>query len=296
MQTHSWIPLVAILTVFGSSSVFADEKRQIDEVVPYEKLRNPGEIREIEIVTGVRMKFSWIPPGKATLGAPEFEKKKCPRDEVEHEYTSKGYWLGKCAVTQAEWQAMMGDNPSWFSKDGGGKEKVAGLETGRFPVEQVSWQDCARFLGKLNDRGGAANGFGKRGGFVLPHEYEWEYACRGGLGNRLAFYFGGALNGKQANCCGTVPFGTETKGPHMERTTAVGAYENVAPHPWGLCDMHGNVWQWCENWGDHDRAYRACRGGCWDGIPWDCRAAFRYGQEPALRHRYFGFRVCFRPD
>ncbi len=270
----------------------------------------PGEVREYEIATGVLMKFCWMPAGEAQLGSPKVERQVVLRyhemdmecasiaaeaEEVRGRHSSSGFWLGKYPVTQSEWQAIMGNNPSWFSKDGAGKEYVAGLETARFPVEAVSWEDSAKYLAKLNKHGRAEKVFGTLGKFVLPHEDEWEYACRGGRGNKQAFYFGHALNGQQANCNGNYPYGTETKGPYLGRPTVVGAYESEAPHPWGLCDMHGNVDEWCENLCDFEPSYRAVRGGSWILNPGNCRAALRGTGGPG-RDSIVGFRVCFRPD
>jgi formylglycine-generating enzyme required for sulfatase activity len=196
--------LAGALIAFGASSVRSEPPK-------------PGEVREFEIAAGAKMKFCWVPAGQVQLGAPEHEVDyvigryfagvrpgwmdaesagKCGK------FATKGFWLGKVAVTQAEWRAVMGNNPSWFAKDAGGAQKVAALDTGRFPVEQVSWSECAAFLKKLNDRGGAEKAFGN-GRFVLPHENEWEYACRGGKGNATAFHFGSALDGKQANATHT---------------------------------------------------------------------------------------------
>ena len=206
--------------------------------------RKPGEVVNVEIATGAKMEFCWVPPGKATLGSPPKEKHRAD-DETEHSFTTNGFWLAKYAVTQGQWRAVMGDNPSYFSKDGRGKDKVVGLETGQFPVEGVSWNDCQEFLKKLNDKKLPAQ-LGKVK-FALPHEDQWEYACRAGKGNKQPFYFGDKLDGNQANCDGRVPYGAPTPGPNLKRPTAVGAYEKISPHPWGLCDMHGNVWQWCVN-------------------------------------------------
>jgi len=276
--------LVVVLAASGAAPVVADDTPP-----------KPGDVREFEIATGVKMKFCWIPPGHATLGSPASEKDR-DIDKAEHEYKSKGYWLGKYPVTQGEWQAVMGNNPSWLSKDGGGKEKVAGMDTNRFPVETVSWIDCGKFLDKLNERGGMEKVFRKRGKFVLPHEDEWEYACRGGRGNSRPFYFGDVLNGRQANCDGNSPYGTDTKGPYKGRTTEVGEYESEAPHPWGLCDMHGNVWQWCENWYDSEQKLRVLRGGSWFTVARICRAACHVWGEPGYHDYDFGFRICFRLD
>ncbi len=119
------------------------------------------------------------------------------------------------------------------------------LDTRQFPVEMVSWDDAQAFCKKLTE-----NDKQKRK-FRLPTEAEWEYACR--AGTTTTFYFGSELNGKQANCNGNVPYGTTDKGPAKGRTTKVGEY---GENKWGLCDMHGNVLQWCAD-------YRTLRGvGC----------------------------------
>ncbi|MGL6097591.1 MAG: formylglycine-generating enzyme family protein, partial [Fimbriiglobus sp.] len=128
----------------------------------------------------------------------------------------------------------------------------------------------------------------------LPHEYEWEYACRGGLGNRRPYHFGHALNGDKANCNGNVPYGTDTKGEYLARTTQVGTYSAEARHPWWLCDMHGNVSKWCNN--EYSINYRVIRGGAFASYARNCRGAHRYYDLPRGRLHNLGFRVCFRPD
>lgn len=252
----------------------------------------PGEERSFEIADGVKMVFCWIPKGKATLGSPKSEVGR-RNSEVEHEYVTKGFWLGKYEVTQAEWQAVMGNNPSWFNATAEGKDKVQGLETKTFPVEEVSWEDCQEFLTKVNVRPEVAKIFGKSGKFALPHEDAWEYACRGGKGNGQPFYWGDSLSGDKANCDGTSPYGTSTKGANLERTTAVGSYARVAPHPWGLCDMSGNVHEWCDNKQSNARDDRVFRGGAFRAWPVISRAAFRSEQHPKARAGDCGFRVCF---
>jgi formylglycine-generating enzyme required for sulfatase activity len=173
--------------------------------------------------------------------------------------------------------------------------KKAGIsDTGRFPVDGVSWDDCQEFLKRMNASAKAA-AVG-RGKFVLPHEDEWEYACRGDRGNKQPFYFGARLNGAQANCDGNYPNGTDTRGEYKGRTTAVGSYVRVAPHPWGLCDMHGNVWQWCDNLYNKDSIDRVLRGGSWRSRPAYCRAARRIKDAPSCRFKDLGFRVAFRLD
>jgi len=257
-----------------------------------------GEVRKFEVAAGVFLEFCYVPKskGKATLGSPETEKERST-DEKEHGYEEKsGFWLGKFAVTQGEWTGVMGTTPFYFCKDGVGKEKVAGLNTDRFPAETVSWEDAQDFLGKLNGRSGVAKAFGAKAKFVLPHENRWEYAYRGGLGNKRAFYWGDELNGDEANCNGNYPFGTPNKGDYKRRTTAVGEYESKAKHPWGLCDMSGNVYQRCENKYSNDSTSRVLRGGSWDNSARSCRAAYRSYGAPAHRNDNVGFRVCVALD
>jgi formylglycine-generating enzyme required for sulfatase activity len=252
------------------------------------------------------MVFCWIPPGTAQLGSPLAEQNAVAEQvgsrpdwliaESEAKrgvYTTKGFWLGKYPVTQAEWHALTGQTPSWFQVGAGGADKVKGLDTTRFPVEQVSWdmiRGAGGFLEKLNAVGGTEKVFGKVSTFALPHEDMWEYACRGDKGNQQPFYFGKELNGKQANIDGNYPFGTTAKGRYLERTTAVGSYEGVAPHPWNLCDMHGNVWEWCENLYDKTNE-RVLRGGSWNNFALGCRAAYRIRYAPDGLYGDVGFRV-----
>jgi formylglycine-generating enzyme len=266
--------------------------------------RKGGEVVEVEIVKGMRMKLCWIPPGTAQLGSTKEEEDYVTkafyfgkRNEVldgETEgkrgtYTSKGYWLGKYVVTQAEYEAVAGKNPSKFVPSQEEIRKAGIKDTSRFPVESVSWEEAAAFVKKLNVPKGMT-----KGQFCLPNEDEWEYACRGGLGNKRAFYFGNVLDGTQANCDGSQPYGTLAKGPYLRRPTEVGSYEQVAPHPWGLCDMHGNVWQWCEN--VESGKGNVLRGGAFNYAPVGHRSASRFWFVPGNFNDYRGFRLCFRPE
>jgi formylglycine-generating enzyme required for sulfatase activity len=153
-----------------------------------EKVFRAGEVREVEISTGVKMKFCWIPPGEAQLGSPKSERSavmKLHGDDIEPDwlaveseesrgkYKCRGFWLGKYPVTQAEWQAVMRYNPSSFTK-------IEGVDSNRLPVEMVSYNDCGKFLEKLNDDATMQKVFESKGKFALLDENEWEYACRGG--------------------------------------------------------------------------------------------------------------------
>lgn len=271
----------------GGHSQFLPDEERPDE-------RQPGQVAEVEIAWGIKMKFCWIPRGSTKLGSPESENGRSP-DEVERDFTTRGFWLGKYAVTQEEWFTLMRKNPSNFVplQD---TVKTHGIrDTNRFPVEMVSWKDCLEFLKKLNDKGKGIDVLGN-GKFCLPREDEWEYAARGGKGNGQPFYFGSELNGTQANCRGTTPYGTKIPGPFLDRTEAVGTYEREAKHPWGLCDMAGNVLQWCDDKFDNKSDDLVLRGGSWFSGPIYCRSACRSHGEPTLHKFDVGCRVCFRVD
>ena len=146
--------------------------------------------------------------------------------------------------------------------------------------------------------------------FALPQEDEWEYACRGGKGNKQAFYFGDQLNGKQANCDGRAPYGDDQGRHILDARAQWAATKTSAPHPWGLCDMHGNVEQWCQNkfhykkggpeWDKNDlNALRVVRGGCWASSGYLCRSANRDCHVPGIRDdfcdRWYGLRIAVVP-
>jgi formylglycine-generating enzyme required for sulfatase activity len=194
----------------------------------------------------------------------------------------------------------MGTNPSHFSAGGRGKRKVRGLDTCAFPVESVSWEDAAAFLDRLS----ALPEERKEGRtYRLPSEAEWEHACRGGASSQI-FHFGNSLSSLQANFNGKFPYGSAGKGPALERPCPVGSY---AANPFGLFDMHGNVWEWCnDRYGErHYRGsprrdpqgpskgvIRVIRGGSWDYLGQNCRSAARTGAWPSNRIRRVGFRVA----
>jgi formylglycine-generating enzyme required for sulfatase activity len=206
-------------------------------------------------------------------------------------------------VTQGQWQAMMGKNPSWFSRDGKGKDKVKDItdeDLKQFPVEQVSWDDCQEYIKTLNE-----NEKGKGWVYRLPSEAEWEYACRGGATSEeecsYHFYFAkptNDLSSKEANFNGNFPFGKADKGPWLERTTKVGSYTS---NKLGLYDMHGNVWQWCADLYDlkgtevkaSPRVFRGCG---WSHDGWSCRTASRYAEAPSFRLYRLGLRLARVPS
>jgi formylglycine-generating enzyme required for sulfatase activity len=201
------------------------------------------------------------------------------------------------AVTQGQWQAVMGKNPSEFSRQGSNQGSVSGIseeELKLFPVENVSWDDAQEFVKKLNEKE-RASGYLYR----LPSEAEWEYACRGGATSEAecSFHFyldkpTNDLSSDQANFNGNYPFGNAPTGKYLGRPTRVGAYP---PNKLGLCDMHGNVWQWCQNLYDPKGSGRVIRGGCWVNDGTGCRAVFRFGFAPAVRGGGCGVRLARVP-
>jgi formylglycine-generating enzyme required for sulfatase activity len=253
----------------------------------------------------IGMKLVLIKPGKFTMGSPANESEREPFDEGserQHEVEiTKHFYMGVCEVTQAQYRKVMGENPSWFSASGGGRDKVQSQDTSEFPVENVSWHDAVAFCKKLSEQPDE-----KQAGrlYHLPTEAEWEYACRGGV--RSPFHCGGSLSSRQANFNGDFPYGGAPKGPYLGRTTTVGSYQ---PNAFGLYDMHGNVWEWCADWyatdyNPNDRQdpqgpatgiRRVLRGGLWCLSGNYCRAAFRGHVGPGLRGSGVGFRVVLRP-
>ncbi len=219
------------------------------------------------------------------MGVPEEEWGNC--GDTEHCVTlTRGFWLLETPVTQEMWEALTGANPSYFCSTGAGAEKARGLDTSRFPVEDVSWQDCQAFIEKLNADGFAPSGFE----FRLPWEAEWEYACWAGVSVPTP-YFWEKMNMDKANC------GSDETKERMGRTTEVGSY---AANDWGFYDMCGNVLEWCADWYDaYDSGAqtdptglpwepllggeRVMRGGCWDYDPWRCEANSRHRAEPTRR-------------
>jgi formylglycine-generating enzyme len=197
-------------------------------------------------------------------------------------------------VTQREFERVMGTNPSLFTKDQRGGPG--------YPVEQVSWDEAAEFCRRLSllleERKA-----GHR--YTLPTEAEWEYACRAGTVTPFAFGHNLGLSSTQANFDGTRPYGSAEVGPYLERTSKVGSYPANA---WGLYDMHGNVWEWCQDWyaegydlasevdptGPVHGSQRVLRGGSWNNSGFICRSARRNKYAPDFRNSNIGFRVALR--
>jgi eukaryotic-like serine/threonine-protein kinase len=235
------------------------------------------------------MKFVPLPKGMFYMGWNG--TKKGVKTEIKEDFE-----IAIHTVTQGQWQEVMGKNPSWFSRDGGGKEEVKDIkdeDLKQFPVEMVSWDDAQEFIKKLNEK---EKGHGYL--YRLPSEAEWEYACRGGATSEeecsYHFYFdkpSNDLSSKQANFDCRIPFGKD-KGPYLGRPTKVGSY---APNKLGLYDMHGNVLEWCEELYEPKASHRVCRGAGWDCLAHYCDAANRFGYRPDHRYYRNGFRLARVP-
>jgi formylglycine-generating enzyme required for sulfatase activity len=237
-----------------------------------------------DFTNSIGMKFVWIPPGSFVMGSPKEEKLR-GNDETQHKVTlTKGFYMGMYTVTQEEWKEIMGKNPSFFK----GEKNL--------PVETVSWEECQEFIKKLRDK--------DKKPYRLPTEAEWEYACR--AGTKTPFHFGETISTDQANYNGDYTYGDGKKGKNREKTTPVGSFPANA---WGLHDMHGNVWQWCQdNYGvylqkdvvDPQGAEkddtRVLRGGSWLDFPVNCRSASRSWDVFGYRGLSYGFRLCFCLD
>jgi formylglycine-generating enzyme required for sulfatase activity len=169
-----------------------------------------GEVRTYDDI-----EFVWIPPGKFLMGSPPYESDRGSDEAPLHEVTlSKGFWLGKTEVTQAQWERVMGSNPSYFK----------GAE---WPVERVSWVDATEFCVKLSQASG--------GKYTLPTEAQWEYAAR--AGSTMAYCYGSSVSPLKSYGWYNGNSGKQTH-PVAQKL----------PNAWGLYDMHGNVQEWCQDW------------------------------------------------
>jgi formylglycine-generating enzyme required for sulfatase activity len=248
------------------------------------------------------MKLVRIPPGTFRMGSPRDEQGRSD-DEGQHEVEiTHPFYMGVHEVTQEQYEKVMGTNPSYFSPTGGGKDRVRDVDTSRFPVESVSWEDAGAFCAKLS-----AVPEEKQAGRVyrLPTEAEWEYACREGGRVSGPFHFGSSLCSTQANFDGNHPYGGADRGPNLERPAPVGSYQANA---FGLYDLHGNVWEWCADWygwynpkdrrdpqGPASGTIRVPRGGSWYNSGRNCRAARRARFPPGVGFAHTGFRVVLLP-
>ncbi len=277
-----------------------------------EKAITQSQTKKIELFiedlgNGVLLEMVKIPPGQFWMGQTEAEKQELIRQVGEegyqkwyvrelprHQVTLQSFFLGKYPVTQAQYQQIMGDNPSYFNNFEDSPNR---------PVENVSWAMAKEFCQKLSEKTGK--------NYALPSEAEWEYACR--AGTETPFAFGETITTDYVNYDGNYSYGNAPKGEYREQTTPVNQF---FPNAFGLYDLHGNVWEWCEDaWHDNyqdkpdlikqngdtiwlggDESLRVLRGGSWLSDPRNCRSASRFNYAPDFRDLNVGFRVvCESP-
>ena len=258
-----------------------------------------------EVFVGeVSQRFRWAPPGRFMMGSPEGEAERYS-DEKQHPVElTQGFWLADTPVTQALWEAVMGQNPSRFRHP-------------ERPVEQVSWEDAQAFITKLNALQPGLE-------VSLPTEAQWEYACRAGTTaatyagdleivaeynapvlDAIAWY--GGNSGVDFDLAGGYPADWSDK-QYAFKETGTRMVGQKRPNPWGLYDTLGNVWEWCTDWygshentlqvdprGPHSGSARVCRGGSWSRTAWSVRAAYRCWYAPGFRNASLGFRLARGP-
>ena len=270
--------------------IFTDIERKPDKpVISYDKF---GLYADLNFL-GITQRFRWIEPGTFLMGSPENESER-GGNEAQHSVTlTQGYWLADTCVTQALWQAVMGDNPSKFKGE-------------QNPVDSVSWQDCWQFMLKLKERYPNLR-------LTLPSEAQWEYACR--AGTTTPFSFGDQINSKQVSFDGNYPYNDGAKSEYRRQTVPV---KSLPINPWGLYEMHGNLLEWCQDkdlreypsgkaitdpgqqWLEspegEKRATRPLRGGSWFSRGQDCRSAHRGRDQAAERDHRIGFRLSLGPE
>ena len=247
--------IAVVLGLVGALSVIAQEVKS-------------GKIEVVDLGKDLKLEMILIPAGKFMMGSPASEKNRFDV-ETQHEVTiTKPFYMGKYEVTQEQWEAVMGNNPS--------ETKGAKL-----PVTDVSWEDCQEFIKKLNAK--------TDGGYRLPTEAEWEYSCR--AGTTTAYSFGDKITPKDVN------YDDSGIGKPVE----VGSYK---PNAFGLYDMHGNVYEWCEDWhGEYPFAVtdpkgpatgklRVLRGGSFTDLVSTARSSNRGGNSPTNRSYVLGFRLA----
>ena len=236
-------------------------------------VRKAGE-RMVKTVNGIEYAFRWCPAGEFLMGSP-FSEPYRNDNETQHSVTlTRGFWMLETEVTQAMWKSVMGTSISQQRDKANTPWPLSG-EGSDYPMYFVSWEECRSFCEKLSEKLGLTVSF--------PTEAQWEYACRAGTTGAYAgmgWYYSNSGGG-------TYPVGQKK------------------PNAWGLYDMHGNVWEWCQDWYDEDYytesptsdptgpnsgSNRVYRGGGWIDDAQDCRSASRNWHSPDYRINYLGFR------
>ena len=255
-----------------------------------------------DLGNSIALEMVYIPGGTFMMGSPNSEAHRRDSESPQHQVTVPAFYAGKYAITQAQWEAVMGNNPSWARKYAIAQaqwEAVMGNNSSYYfgekrPVENVSWNDAVGFCNKLSQQTGKK--------YRLLSEAEWEYACR--VRTTTPFHFGETITPELVNYDKKTPYAEAPKGLYRKQTTDVGSFP---PNAFGLYDMHGNVWEWCsDKWHDNYNGaptdgsswesgtshHRLLRGGSWKFFPRNCRSAFRNYYAPHYSFDDLGFRVA----
>ena len=309
--------VAAVAFLFVSQAKPDEPKKTATPTVDSMRGNDAGEVRDDN---GLKLKVVWCPPGFVTMESVEVivdpavkeddrpnnddEVVDASKDEPEPRmseritpvkvFVTKGYWLGKYEVTQSEWKEVMKTEP-WkgqkFTKEGAD-----------FPATYVSWNDATNFCRKLTEQERKAGRLSKGWEYTLPTEAQWERACRARTETKFSF------GDDESKLGDSAWFGDNTSKAGEEYSHRVGQKK---PNSWGLCDMHGNVWEWCRDVyteklpGGRDPevepdentkgSYRVYRGGAWGGKAAHCRSASRFKLPPSIRDSSLGFRVSRSP-
>ena len=261
-------------------------------IIVINRTRKTGKYYIEDLGNGIQLEMIMIPGGTFMMGSPETEEGSTDDERPQHPVTIKGFCLGKYQVTQAQWKAVaafpqvnreLKPNPSYFTGD-------------NRPVEHVSLYDAVEFCSRLSQYTGRT--------YRLPSEAEWEYACR--AGTTTPFHFGETITTDLANYDGGSSYGQGSEGVYREETTEVGSFE--VANNFGLYDMHGNVWEWCQDhwhsnyegaptdgsvWLNNEKGtnLKLLRGGSWGSNPVSCRSACRNLNDLDFNNYNIGFRV-----
>lgn len=233
------------------------------------------------------MKMMWCPPGKFVMGSPPDEEGRSNYEDQVQVRISQGFWMASTLVTQSQWLALMGNNPSCFKG------------SGQLPVDSVSWNDAQYFCAKLNAIEPRPHGYH----YALPTEAQWEYACRAGTT--------GPYHGELDDVAWYSKTNSELDDFWFHRVNNSGDETHEVggkqANAWGLYDMHGNVSEWCLDWfditlagGDDPRgpiagSFRVKRGGSWVARAEDCRSGYRIADYPNHAFKHYGFRAVLAP-
>jgi formylglycine-generating enzyme required for sulfatase activity len=253
-------------------------------VVATSRLMAPGPASTVLIEPQTRMEFVAIEPGSFVMGSPIREAGRND-DETAHRVTmTRRFFVGRREVTQTQWTMVMGQNPSHFK------------DCSHCPVENVDFYEVASFITHLNAQSTSMR-------YRLPTEAEWEYVCR--AGTQTPFTTGGHITVDQANVDGRFPYAGSAATASYDKTRPAGSF---APNPWGLYDVHGNVWEWTNDWyGPYDSradtdpkgpdagTVRVIRGGSWRFDANSARCALRYTHSPQDKGSSLGFRLVAEP-